>query len=679
MANQDQLVQRVLIGTILGASLLVVGVTGWLCIDMQNRNYSQLAKQSVKAKKYAEAEVLFSKAIQQAEANNNLNESADLLTDLGDVYASDQKPSSAAVAYRKALTLVGNVKATDKIDRSSLLTRNLLIKAKLANTLSNLNQLEEANTLYEEIWHADQLALTISDRSKVATDYAQLLRKEHKESEAQAIQTETDASLSGYSMVDLGAQAFDKGDFEQAETFYKILLRSANGPSNFRDQANACSMLGLCALRFGHIDEAENQNRQALSICKKIRREDKKMSSKAMALAILAFCARDKGQSQESKKFLQEACRTDADTAALTLTRTLALLTKTKQLDKKESAFHLCEEAIPYMGSSEKQLALLHILESHAAKSNSVQQLERLRQKERSLMPVKASKELSKTDVLISEAHVYIGEKKYAEAIPLFSKAISYFDQSKNEHLSRSATLELCACLSGLGQTKEARLRLGELISRCEKSPREGFLDEALMSAGTCDRQLGNYALSLSEFVRALPIVEKRQNPSMLADLLFWDLADGYRTAGKDADYESSTRRALALYRKLNDKAGISRAMETLAICLESRKKTTEAQSVWTKLLAFREKQFGAKSLETTQVLFRLGNLARDRKNFKLADDYYTQVLDHLESMDPAKAAQGVPYAKDIVAYRNLQNPTDDLLSKRARAFLSKFVPGTSK
>jgi tetratricopeptide (TPR) repeat protein len=124
LANRDQFVQKVLLGTILGASLLVVGVTGWLCIDLQNRNYSQLAKQSVKAKKYAEAEVLFSKAIQQAEANNKLNESADLLTELGDVYSSDQKPNAAVVAYRKALTLVENVKATDKIDRSALLTRN---------------------------------------------------------------------------------------------------------------------------------------------------------------------------------------------------------------------------------------------------------------------------------------------------------------------------------------------------------------------------------------------------------------------------------------------------------------------------------------------------------------------------------------------------------------------------
>jgi hypothetical protein len=67
------------------------------------------------------------------------------------------------------------------------------------------------------------------------------------------------------------------------------------------------------------------------------------------------------------------------------------------------------------------------------------------------------------------------------------------------------------------------------------------------------------------------------------------------------------------------------------------------------------------------------------KPSFAFTDDYDTQVLDHLESMHPDKSAQGAAYTKDIVAYRNPQNPTDDLLSKRARAFLSKFVPGTSK
>ena len=576
---------------------------------MQNDDYPRLARDAAQAGKYSQAESLFSKAVEQARRDNKLNASADLLTELGDVYARDRKLNEAADVYRKALTLIESVKGTDSADRSALLTHDLLITAKLAITLGDLNQLEQASALYEKILHANPLALTVSERSKIAMDYVQLLRKEHKDSQADELQTVTEATMSYQSLGALGNSDFDKGKFDQAETLFKAVFRGANG--NYVDQSDASSMLGICALRFGHIDEAESRNRESLALCGNIDDPVKRSQQKARALAVLSFCASAKQRPQEAEKLLKESAGADAYAASVALIRTLGLLTKTNQVEMAKSMMSLCLQLLPYLHSSNEKLGLLRHLEAAARKTDSSQLVNDVRNK-MSLMGGSMNIEM-----LISQAHDYRDEKKYSQAIPLFAKAIAYFDKSKSERLARSATLELCACLYLEGRIKEARLRLGELLSRIEKNPQPGFLDEALMDAGAWDRQLGNHELSLSEFVRALPLVQKHGNRPLLANLLFFDLADGYRTAGKTADYESSTRRALALYQELGDNVGTSRAMETLAICLEGQGKLAEAQAEWKDLLAFRQSRFGAKSLETTTALFQLGKLERAMKNAK--------------------------------------------------------------
>lgn len=133
-------------------------------------------------------------------------------------------------------------------------------------------------------------------------------------------------------------------------------------------------------------------------------------------------------------------------------------------------------------------------------------------------------------------------------------------------------------------------------------------------------------ALALAR--RVLDIREKelgREHPSVASALK--NVAALNQRLGKTEDAKSFYKRALAIYEKAGETYA-PQVINTLDALVSAEDNPTRAVSLSERSLALKEKSFGAKSIEVSAALFRLGHLNELLGNYSNAEQFFTRFIE---------------------------------------------------
>jgi len=152
---------------------------------------TQSAAQAVRANKFSQAERLYADAVSEAQKSNNLLLVANRLDDLASVYKQDGKAELAAATLRQAIERYNTADKKQLPVNDSLLVQQLLTKdlAAAANLESELGHLTTADQLFQQALSTNEKDVEDWDgRVQIMKNYAALLRKMHKDSDAYNIE-----------------------------------------------------------------------------------------------------------------------------------------------------------------------------------------------------------------------------------------------------------------------------------------------------------------------------------------------------------------------------------------------------------------------------------------------------------------------------------------------------------
>ena len=216
-------------------------------------------------------------------------------------------------------------------------------------------------------------------------------------------------------------------------------------------------------------------------------------------------------------------------------------------------------------------------------------------------------------------AEVYVVQQKYAEAEPLYQRALEIREKAKGpEHHDVLVSLNNLAAVYYVH---------------------------------------GKYAEAESFYKRSLSILEKVQGPdSPEVATILNNLAELYRAQGKYAEAEPLYKRLLIIEEKAlgPDDPNVAASLNNLALLYANQGKYSEAEPLYRRALTIQQKAFGADHPEVAATLNNLAELYRRQRKYSEAEPLYKNSLAIVEK------AEGPDHPHVAASLNNLAQLYDD-------------------
>jgi tetratricopeptide (TPR) repeat protein len=271
---------------------------------LENRAYAD-----VKAKNYSSAEQNYEKALVEARKSGDKEwRTARLFSALADLYKLEGRPDKAEQQYRATLEAYSQIHPADSDQRSGLARTHLELMTKIATALADQGKEEAAITQYQRALDgASARGLNPFDKMHVARQYALLLRKMHRDQEAEELETGVDTMIDYKGYFNKGIADFVAGRFDAAHNYFEVQLRAAN-KANVPDQAaRAMTSLALCELAANHPKQAQTWCGKSLDLCPKVALAPNQHERESENFTVLAVCKEFEGDTKESKVYCNKA------------------------------------------------------------------------------------------------------------------------------------------------------------------------------------------------------------------------------------------------------------------------------------------------------------------------------------------------------------------------------------
>jgi CHAT domain-containing protein/tetratricopeptide (TPR) repeat protein len=222
--------------------------------------------------------------------------------------------------------------------------------------------------------------------------------------------------------------------------------------------------------------------------------------------------------------------------------------------------------------------------------------------------PAAVQKEFATAGQLQAEANLRVAKGRYAEAEPLYRKALAIREQVLGpKHLDTGLGYTyLAISLNGQGKYRDAELLFRKDLAIQEEVQEPKHPDTAACCfhlAATLHFQ-GKYADAEPLSRRALAIAEEVLGPKNISTAQCCDyLAGSLNAQGKHTDAEALYRQALAIHEEVLGPKHRNTAMSynNLGVNLNDQGKYTDAEPLFRRALAVREEVLGAKHPATSE------------------------------------------------------------------------------
>jgi len=284
-----------------GITACIVAIPAVLVLQLGDRPEDRCKKLendafvAMQAGHYSEAQNGFKRALQEAgRCDDKDMPSARLTGELADVFAKEGDTAQAETSYSKAIAMLDKIKPKDLTDKSAIGRAEVPLCFKLAELYSGSGRLPEAESYYSKAIHGcDDLSATFSQKMEITERYANLLRRLHREEEAQTLEVEADYANRPISdqekSMDNGNSAFLAGKWDEAENQYKLLLNHSLIVHRNVRAAKALALLGMCSLVTGNTALGKSRCERALKYCA-LDSDNASRSELAEVLSVYAVC-----------------------------------------------------------------------------------------------------------------------------------------------------------------------------------------------------------------------------------------------------------------------------------------------------------------------------------------------------------------------------------------------------
>lgn len=271
---------------------------------LENRAYDDL-----KAGKYISAEQNYEKALVEARKGADKEwHTARLFSALADLYKIEGRPDKAEQQYRATLQAYSQIVPADSDQRSGLARTHLELLTKIATALADQGKEREAIAQYQTALEtASGPGLNPFDKMHVARQYALLLRKMHRDQEAEELETGVDTMIDYKGYFNKGMSDFVAGKFDAARTYFEVQLRAANKAKVPDQGARAMTSLALCELAADRPQQAESWCQKSLGLCPQVALVPNRLERESENLTVLAVCKEYEGRRNESEAYCTKA------------------------------------------------------------------------------------------------------------------------------------------------------------------------------------------------------------------------------------------------------------------------------------------------------------------------------------------------------------------------------------
>ena len=259
-------------------------------------------------------------------------------------------------------------------------------------------------------------------------------------------------------------------------------------------------------------------------------------------------------------------------------------------------------------------------------------------------------------------AVLYKDQGKYAEAEPLFRRALAIWEKVR-----------------GSGESAEAEpLYHGALVVR-KRAMGAGHLDVAnlLNNLAQLYAAQGKYADAEPLYQRSLAIREKTlgSEHSFVADSLN-NLAGLYKAQGKYAEAEPLYKRALAIQEKAlgPEQLEVANTLDSLALLYRDQRQNVQAEPLFRRALAILEKALGPGHLNVAILLNNLAGVYKDQSQYAEAESLYQRAMSIEENvLGPEHPITEITLMNLGILYYDWEQPRQaEVLLDRSMQNLSK-------
>ena len=247
---------------------------------------------------------------------------------------------------------------------------------------------------------------------------------------------------------------------------------------------------------------------------------------------------------------------------------------------------------------------------------------------------IAADDPIAEATALNREALALYQDHRYAEAEPLFKRALAIIDEvlGSNHLLVASMSIYLAERYREQNRYAEVAplyLRAAEIQEKA-LGPSHPDIAKTLNTLAAFYVERGNYAEAERLHKRALAIREEALGPDH-ADTAasLNNLAGVYRKEGRNADARPLYERALAIFEKAldPDNPEIATVLNNLATLYQDEGRYNDAEPLYTRSLAIVEKARGPGHPDVATCLNNLGTFYRSEGRYADAEPLYTRAL----------------------------------------------------
>jgi tetratricopeptide (TPR) repeat protein len=271
--------------------------------------------------------------------------------------------------------------------------------------------------------------------------------------------------------------------------------------------------------------------------------------------------------------------------------------------------------------------------------------------------------------ILASLGSLYNSQKRYAEAEPLYQRALAIGEQFwGGDHLSTSTCLNnLATTYLCQGKYAEAEPLLQRALSIREQrlGTIHPFVVVSLLNLAALFIVQQRYAEAESQFARVFSVQEALgEDGRVTADELD-TLADLYKTQGKDPNADPLYQRALSLsQRELRaDNPKTASDLNDLAQHYEEQGNKAQAEALFRQALTMSEQELGSTHPLTASILMNLASLFYSEEKYAEAEPLFQRALairEQIQETDHSALAVSLWWL--AVLYEDTQRPREAIV-----------------
>ena len=316
--------------------------------------YEWQADQSIKDGNFKKAEQLYQLALEKAKSGDNALQVPVVLQEQAELFRMQNKFTEAEHCLRDSLAAYAAINKKATPDSKQLLTGMKLQQGavhtleKLANTLEDENHPEEAAKYYKEALTTNKAAGgQVDDTVRIANSFTKLLRKLHRNAEAEDIENEADSA--NFVTIEIGPRLWDQiaifdrdgAQYTASLHKFKTIALVAKRFGKMQIYCLAKRYQGLAEFALSQTSQAENSFREDVQGTNSLVSDPRFKQECASELSVLASFLFVENKKMEAAALLKKAMSLDVGESRGAIVHFITICCQSGHLNSGNS---LCEE-----------------------------------------------------------------------------------------------------------------------------------------------------------------------------------------------------------------------------------------------------------------------------------------------------------------------------------------------